>query len=745
MRLTHTSRTAATAAVFVVAAGIGLAAFAGGQAATQGRGGQGQQGQTQGQTGQGQAGRGAQQPARDTGTTQPQPAATGTAIIAGYVTTAGSGGPVRRARVTLSGTGGELRGGRSTLTNDEGHFTFAALPAGRFTLRASKAGYVDVPFGAKRPGRPGTPIQLVDKQKLENANIALPKGAVITGMVIDESGEPAPGTQVRVMRFVMQTGERTLQSAGQAQADDRGFYRVWGLQPGEYLISAVPRNQGMGDLRNTIAAEVEMLLQQARAGGAGAAAGRAGGAGGGAGGGGGGGGGGRAAGRGLAAIDQMLAGGRGGNQDLLARAAQLQEQLAQSEQEQAVAYAPVYYPSTPSPSQSSTVTLGVGEERPGVDMQLRLVHTAVVEGHVQGVDGAIPQGTQITLTPIDQAGMPPVPGTSNNTVRAQQDGKFTFRDVAPGQYRVMARANIRAVDPNAQVAANGQAARGGGGRGGAGGPGGRGGPGQITQVLWGSADISVTGADVNNVSVSLQPGMTLSGRVSFEGQSALPPTDLTRVRINLSARGAQPGLDLGGLPPAEVDATGMFKIKGVPPGRYSINANAQAGQVPGVTPQPTGGRGGGAGGGGGQWILKSAMANGRDALDHSLVVEPNQEVSGMLLTFVDRTQEVSGTIQDTMGKPTSDYTIILFAADKAFWQPQARRIQSARPGTDGKFGFRNIPAGEYRITAVTDVEPGDWYDPEFLAAIISASIPVTVNDGEKKVQDLKVASSGGGH
>jgi hypothetical protein len=83
-------------------------------------------------------------------------------------------------------------------------------------------------------------------------------------------------------------------------------------------------------------------------------------------------------------------------------------------------------------------------------MQLRLVHTAVVEGSVQGVDGVIPQGTQITLTPIDQAGMPPVPGTSNNTVRAQQDGKFTFRDVAPGQYRVMARANIRAVDPNAQ-------------------------------------------------------------------------------------------------------------------------------------------------------------------------------------------------------------------------------------------------------------------------------------------------------
>jgi hypothetical protein len=311
----------------------------------------------------------------------------------------------------------------------------------------------------------------------------------------------------------------------------------------------------------------------------------------------------------------------------------------------------------------------------------------------------------------------------------------------------MARANIRTVDPNAQAAANAQAGRGGGGgrAGGPGGPGGRGGPGQITEVLWGSADISVTGEDVKGVSVSLQPGMTLTGRVSFEGQAAQPPTDLTRVRINISARGVQAGLDLGGLPPAEVDASGTFKIKGVPPGRYSINANAQAGQIPGVAQAPAGRGGGAAGAGAAQWTLKSALANGRDALDYGLVVEPNQPVSGMLLTFGDRTQEVSGTIQDTMGKPTSDYTIILFAADKSFWQPQARRIQSARPGTDGKFAFRNIPAGEYRVTAVTDVEPGEWYDPEFLSAIVSASIPVSVNAGEKKVQDLKVAASGGGN
>jgi hypothetical protein len=117
-------------------------------------------------------------------------------------------------------------------------------------------------------------------------------------------------------------------------------------------------------------------------------------------------------------------------------------------------------------------------------------------------------------------------------------------------------------------------------------------------------------------------------------------------------------------------------------------------------------------------------------------------VVGLTLSFVDRTQEVTGTIQDPSGKPTADFTIILFASDKSYWVPQARRILSARPSTDGKFAFRNIPAGDYRLTAVTDVEPGEWFDPNFLSQLINASIPLRINDGEKKVQDIKVAGGG---
>ena len=81
-------------------------------------------------------------------------------------------------------------------------------------MTASKAGYVDNTYGAKRAGRPGTQIQLEEGQKLDRAVINLPRGGVITGIVVDEHGEPAAGTQVRALRYVMRTGERSLTAIG---------------------------------------------------------------------------------------------------------------------------------------------------------------------------------------------------------------------------------------------------------------------------------------------------------------------------------------------------------------------------------------------------------------------------------------------------------------------------------------------------------------------------------------------------
>ena len=205
-------------------------------------------------------------------------------------------------------------------------------------------------------------------------------------------------------------------------------------------------------------------------------------------------------------------------------------------------------------------------------------------------------------------------------------------------------------------------------------------------------------------------------------------------------------MELGSVASAPVDASGRFTINGVAPGRYMLSGNAGAGGRqggPGALAGAGGGRAGATPGqAAAQWTLKSAVVGGRDTLDYTLEIGPNQDVSNAIVTFSDRTQELTGMIQDATGRATSDFTIIVFPSDSRFWLPQARRILSSRPGTDGRFSFRNLPAGDYRLTAVTDVEPGEWYDPAFLAQLQQVSIPVAIAEGEKKVQDIRLA---GGH
>ncbi len=660
-----------------------------------------QQGGRAAQQGGRGGGRGGQQ-ARD-----PQAAlVAGTAMILGQIVAADNGAPVRRARVTLSGP--ELRGQKVTVTDDQGQFVFTLLPAGRYNLNASKAGYVTIAYGAKAPGRAGTAIQLEDSQKLESKPISLPKGGVVTGIVMDEYGEPAPGTPVRAMRQVIRTGEKRLESAGTDTTDDRGLYRIYGLQPGQYIVYAQPRNQGGGGLQTSIAAEIEAAVQQmAQSLGADTAAlGGRGGAG------------------GARPLLGQLGGGRG--QQALD---QLQQQF-NADGPTASAYAPVFYPGSTSPARATNVEITAGQERFGVDFQLQLTQTAQVDGMVMGPDGTVPPGTQITLEPKDS--LPGLPG-GRLTARAGQDGQFTFRNVIPGEYSVVARAQVRAADQSQEAAAAAAAAGGRGGRGGA-----RGRGGVPTEVLWALTDISIDGRDQSGVSLQLQGGMTISGRIAFDGQTLLPPTDLTQLRITLANVGTQDVTFGGNNTAATVDESGRFTIKGVPPGRYSLRGTAAAGG---------GGRGVGVGGapqagGSGNWRLASAMAGGRDSLDFPLEIGPGTNITDAVLTFSDRSSELSGTLQDATGAATSDYSIIVFPFDKQYWQPQSRRIQSVRPGTDGRYTVRNLPAGSYMIAAVTDVEPGEWYDPDFLAQLAPASMRLTLSDGEKKVQDMRLAGGG---
>ena len=86
-------------------------------------------------------------------------------------------------------------------------------------------------------------------------------------------------------------------------------------------------------------------------------------------------------------------------------------------------------------------------------------------------------------------------------------------------------------------------------------------------TMWATADITVNGIDQSGIALRLEPGMTLTGRVAFDGATLQPPTDLSRVSIRLTAAPNPGGVTVSvGASTAQVAADGTFRIEGVTPG-----------------------------------------------------------------------------------------------------------------------------------------------------------------------------------
>jgi hypothetical protein len=399
--------------------------------------------------------------------------------------------------------------------------------------------------------------------------------------------------------------------------------------------------------------------------------------------------------------------------------------------ERTATYAPVFYPGTTAASAAGVVTLGVNDERANIDLQIALVPRLRIAGQILGTDGRPASGARVQL--IDRA----LPDASLFTLSSDvdADGRFVFDDVVPGDYAVVARTGdarrlkvsytraarpgdhtafdlVMTVDAFTYEAAKVTYAPAWTSDARTTAPAGRTTAGSPAQPLWAGADVRVDGSGISDLVLTLQPGRSVSGSVVFDG--ANPPAQLDGVRVGLVSVGAP--ADQSREVTGTLDARGGFSIPDVMPGQYRLT----------VTGAP------------GRWTLKSAMLGGQDALDVRLDVAPDRDVAGVEVTLHDRATELAGVLSDAQGRPAPAATVIAFPSDPRYWMPESRRIQAMRPSRDGQFAFRGLPAGDYRLVAVTDAEPGQWFDPGFLRALAGSATAVTLGDAEKKTQNLKI-------
>jgi hypothetical protein len=606
----------------------------------------------------------------------PAPMPAGTGLIAGRVIDAANGKPVPGVIVTLAASSaqGPSPASQYALVDADGAFVFTELPVAHYRLSTQKRGYINGSYGQKAPSGPYAPsiIDLADRERVTGVTISIWRQGAIEGAVLDEAGEPVVGVSVRSLRRTSIAGHARLVRGDSARTDDRGIYRLSALTPGNYVIflpsslTTLPLGV-MEDYMASLSARgspidpLSSAISSATA---------------------------------FAGASITMPLGNEANQ-------QIGDLVVQSPQGVA---APVVtaqggrlsvYPAAFAPEQSgtgdmSTIALKSGDERTGVDLHVRLSQTFRVSGTLMGPDGLMPL-TALRLVPARSADLPTEVGPEAAASLTDAKGAFTVLGVPPGPYVLRVLKSLQ--KPNEL-------------------------PTSPPPILWASEPVVVEDRDLSGVTVTVRPGLRVSGRLEFSGTREKPPGDaIAQVVLWLEPadNGTPNALRIPTLNHA--DASGKFMTPGNPAGRYVLNVNTRA--LAG-------------------WTLQSAMLGGKDISTGPL--DLSGDVSGVVVTFTDRSTEISGTVVDRQGGRDADVVVLVFPADPRAWidvGAMPRRLMAVRPMQAGSFAIAGLPPGEYCLIAVDSADTEEWQDPRRLEVLSRTAARVTLGDGDKRVIELR--------
>ena len=154
--------------------------------------------------------------------------------VAGTVVSKTDGHPLAGARVSLVSVKNPQQQ-EAIVTGDDGKFGFTSVAAGKYSLNGVRRGFISA--GYDQHDQYASAIVTGAAVDTENLVLKLAPHAVVSGRVLDESGEPVRHARLTLYTDSHLDGEHRILPSHNGQTDDLGAYEMASLNPGTYYLS----------------------------------------------------------------------------------------------------------------------------------------------------------------------------------------------------------------------------------------------------------------------------------------------------------------------------------------------------------------------------------------------------------------------------------------------------------------------------------------------------------------------------
>ena len=515
--------------------------------------------------------------------------------VSGTVVKLAGSEPLRKARVRLESMDDPTRS-VSVATDASGRFEFRKIEPGGYKLSVRRVGFVAQEYGQRKPGGPGAVLSLRPRKEMKDLVFYMVPSAVIAGKVLDEDGEPMQSVFVSAMQETYSDGKRNLSIFGNVVTNDLGEYRLYGLTPGKYYISAVFPQWGR----------------------------------------------------------------YGGNDE------------SSDNPEQSQGYAKMFYPGTADRAKATPISVKAGEEIPSTDILMRPVPVFHVRGHAYN-QITHKSGTVASIMLKPKASGRDWDFGDRQTDVQKKDGSFDIAEVLPGSYILIAFWFDE-------------------------------GKGYSTRM-----PLEVGSANVEGVSVTLGPGVTINGQIVWDGRASLEAEELT---VALEPSDHVNFLDSD----TRVTQNNGFAVKDVGEGTYFVNVNGQSKDC----------------------YIKDVRYGESSALDEGFTVTRGN-AAALQIVMSPRGARVQGSVADSDSLPAAGVWVVLIPDTSR--RGISRLYKSQTTDQYGHFDMRGITPGEYKLFSWTEAQEGSWEDAEFLKPFEEKGETIFVQEGDQKNIKLTAIST----